>query len=144
MGEQIITKKKTSKLLILLVIILLAALCVLGYLIISGTLPSRNAKTPKEYTAKIGEFVVNLSDKSPTYIKTTITLGYDNKKGGSTISKKLPQIKDCINKYMLSKTSKDFQSETIEGSGDQLMLKINETIGIDLVKDIYFEQIIIQ
>jgi flagellar FliL protein len=143
MSEQNVTKKKTNKLLIVVVIVLLAACCTLGYFLISGKF-SGTAKPPKEYSTNLGEFIVNLNDPSPTYIKTTISIGYSNKKGSDTITNKLPQIKDCINKFMLSKTSTDFASNTIEGTGDELIGKINETLGSELITDIYFEQIIIQ
>ena len=144
MSEQNLTKKKPNKLLIIVVIILLAACCTLGFLLFSGTLSSGAAKPIKEYSTNLGEFVVNLADPSPTYIKTTITLSYNDKNGAKTLEKKLPQVKDCVNKFMLSKSSNDFKSNTIDASGDQLIGKINEAIGNELVKDIYFEQIIIQ
>lgn len=144
MSEQNTGKKKSNKLLIVVIILLLAICCALVYMLASGKFPSGIAKSEKEYTTRLGEFVVNLADQSPTYIKATITIGYTDKKGDDVITKKLPQIKDCINKFMLSKTSKDFKSDTIESSGEQLLQKINQNIGRDLIKDIYFEQIIIQ
>lgn len=143
MSEQNIGKKKSKKLMIVL-ILLFAICCALAYMLISGTFSSSGNKPVKVYSKGLGEFIVNLADQSPTYIKATITVSYTEKNGDETITKNLPQIKDCINKFMLSKSSKDFKGDTIENSSEQLKQKINENIGRDLVKDIYFEQIIIQ
>lgn len=143
MSERNISKKRSNKL-VIVVILLFGICCALGYMIISGKFPSNTSNSEKIYSTSLGEFVVNLADQSPTYIKTTITLGYTDKKGDDIITKKLPQIKDCVNKFMLSKTSKDFKSDTIDGSAEQLIRKINENIGSDLIQHIYFEQIIIQ
>lgn len=143
MSEQNIAKKKSKKL-VVVVILLFGICCALAYMLISGTFSSANKNSEKVYSTNLGEFIVNLADQSPTYIKATITVGYTEKKGGDSITKKLPLIKDCINKFMLSKSSKDFKSDTIESSAEQLVQKINENIGRELIKDIYFEQIVIQ
>lgn len=144
MSEQITEKNKPNKILILIIIILAAACCVLGYLVYSGAFTSDKEEPVKEYTTELGEFTVNLADKSETYIKTTIALSYNDKAGNKVIENKLPQIRDCINKFFISKTSDSFKSDTIDATGQELIGKINQAIGSELIKNIYFEEIIIQ
>lgn len=87
------------------------------------------------------ESLIKLSDEHG-YIKTSITLSYDEKE--KEVDSKVPLIKDTIIQYFMSKSSHDFNGDNLENIKSELKKKINSNIGTDMIKQIYFTNLVIQ
>ena len=101
---------------------------------------------PKEEPIKLAnldlqESLIKLSDEN-SYIKTSITLSYDESE--ENIDSRVPLIRDTIIQYFMSKSSNDFNGETLEKLKEELIKKINTNIGTDIVKQIYFTNLVVQ
>lgn len=87
------------------------------------------------------ESLIKLSDEHG-YIKTSITLSYDNKE--KDMETKVPLIKDTVIQYFMSKSSSDFNGNSIENIKSELKNKLNSNIGSEVIKQIYFTNLVIQ
>jgi len=101
----------------------------------------------KEATLDLKEFLVSLSDEGKSkYVKVSIFLGSDekNKKLQKELTAKVPQIRDCINKFLRTKKSTDF---TIEGEAllkEEIIVKVNELLKNGKITNVYFTDLIVQ
>lgn len=101
---------------------------------------------PKEEPIKLAnldleESLINLSNQN-SYIKTSITLSYDENE--ENIDSQVPLIKDTIIEYFMSKSSNDFTDESLQKLKEELIKKINNNIGTDLIKQVYFTKLVVQ
>lgn len=101
---------------------------------------------PKEEPVKLAnldleESLINLSNQN-SYIKTSITLSYNENE--ENIDSQVPLIKDTIIEYFMSKSSNDFKDETLQKLKKELIKKINNNIGTDLIKQVYFTKLVVQ
>lgn len=101
---------------------------------------------PKEEPIKLAnldleESLINLSDEN-SYIKTSITLSYDENE--KNIDSQIPLVKDTVIQYFMSKSSNDFTGDTLQNMKEELIQKINNSIGTDMVKQIYFTKLVVQ
>lgn len=101
----------------------------------------------EEYLVQMDNFVVNLEtqEKKKVYLKTQISMLYTEKKMGKVLDKKTSQIRDVVIKSLMEYQSEDLLLEDgLVGVKVKLRTNINETLGGDVVKDIFFTDFLIQ
>ncbi|WP_022852812.1 flagellar basal body-associated FliL family protein [Thermodesulfatator atlanticus] len=95
---------------------------------------------------QLDPFVVNLAD--PTghrYLRAKITLEFRNDKAYQLANDRIPQINDAIIMVLSSKTVEEVLSP--EGKLElrlELIRKLNDLLGPNTVKNIYFTQFVVQ
>jgi flagellar FliL protein len=94
----------------------------------------------------LDSFIVNLSDQGgKRYLRITMGLELADAKAAEEMTKRLPQIRDSI--LMILPTRKVDDLQTSEGKNSlrtETISKLNELLGKDLVKKIYFTEFVIQ
>ncbi len=103
-------------------------------------------KTLPEHTIELDEFVVNLADGSH-YAKVTIALGLEKPlgEGGKLEPKILAPVRDTVIAVLSSKS----MNELVSGEGKEklkkdLKEKLNELLGKEIVKEVYFTSLTLQ
>ncbi len=150
--KEAVNKKKPNKLVLIIVvmsIMIMAGAVTIVFMATDLKLSDVMAKFEKheEYTVQMENFVVNLETtaKKSTYLKTQISLLYTDDKAGKVLDQKTSQIRDVIIKSLM-----EYQSEEllVEGGLSSAKVKlrdnINQTLGDDMVKDIFFTDFLIQ
>ncbi|KJU87064.1 flagellar basal body-associated protein FliL [Candidatus Magnetobacterium bavaricum] len=153
--------KKKSKLSMKLIIIIVSILLVLGG---GGFLAYTKFMVKKEgagqesggHEAKpkqeegppalvpLDPFVVNLTDAG-RYMKVTVQVEMASKKDEAYIKDRMPQLRDAV-VFLLSGKS----LEAVSGSDgkmqlkDEMLFKFNQTIGSDMIKNVYFTDFVVQ
>lgn len=152
--------KKSKKLLIIIIIsaIVLAGAGAGGFLFLKkGTDGKEKQETakkddvvelPKEKEKAIliplDPFILNLSEPG-RFVKLTIHLEVKNEKIQQYVNDRMPKIRDSIITLVSSKSA-DILS-TPEGKfqlKDELLLRVNQAVEKDLIKNIYFTEFVIQ
>lgn len=151
-------KSGSSKLVLIIVTAIVIFVLVSGAVFIGYTVATKQGdknsanigeskEVAKEATLELEEFLVNLTDEEkPKYLKVNISLGSDekNKKLQKELTKKVPQIRDSINKVLRTKKSTDFTTDGEELLKEEMLLKVNETISSGKATNIYITSIIVQ
>lgn len=144
-------KKSKAKLIIIsLVVFALVVSFLIGYLIISGkNIPDivKGMKPDKEYSVLLNEFVVNLSNENSikNYLKIQIALMYTDKKHGDMINENMNKIRDVIIADLRSKSSSEMLNEdNTSNVKKEIITNINTILKDDIVKDVYFTELVIQ
>lgn len=152
--------KKSKKLLLIIIIsaIVLAGAGVGGFLFLKkgGAHKEKEETTKKEdvldlpkekekaFLIQLDPFILNLSEPG-RFVKLTIHLEVKNEKIQQYVNDRMPKIRDSIITLVSSKSA-DILS-TPEGKfqlKDELLLRVNQAIEKDLVKNIYFTEFVIQ
>lgn len=144
-------KKSNLRLIIiilLVVVILLTA--VIGYFLISGRQVSdvmEKLNPTEEHTVLLKEFLVNLKfeNNRKNYLKVQIALMYTDKKQMLLIDSNTSKIRDVI----LFELRKHNAEEILEGEAmvelkEDIMKNLNVALGGDIIKDVYFTDLVIQ
>lgn len=159
--QEIEEKPKKSKKLLFIIIIaafLLASAGVGGFLFLKkggvehkkedvakNTLEEDIPKAKeKTYLIQLDPFILNLSEPG-RFVKLTVHLEVKNEKIQQYINERMPKIRDVII-TLLSSKSADLLA-TPEGKfqlKDELLLRVNQAIERDFVKNIYFTEFVIQ
>ena len=94
----------------------------------------------------LDSFIVNLSDLGgKRYLRVTMGLELSDPKGNDEILKRLPQVRDSIIMILPARKVEDLQSaEGKNALRAEIMAKLNELMGRDLVKKVYFTEFVIQ
>jgi len=91
-------------------------------------------------------FIVNLSDQGgKRYLRITMGLELGDPKFAEEMTKRLPQIRDSI--LMILPTRKVDELQTAEGKHSlrtEMISNLNELLGKEMVKKIYFTEFVIQ
>lgn len=91
-------------------------------------------------------FIVNLSDQGgKRYLRITMGLELGDSKFAEELTKRLPQIRDSILMTLPSRKVEELQ--TTEGKNSlraDIISKLNELLGKEIVKKIYFTEFVIQ
>lgn len=98
----------------------------------------------KTFLIQLDPFILNLSEPG-RFVKLTVHLEVKNEKIQQYINEKMPKIRDVII-TLLSSKSADVLA-TPEGKfqlKDELLLRVNQAIEKDFVKNIYFTEFVIQ
>ena len=150
-------KKGGKKKLILFILIGLVILAGAGagayfFLFAKSAPPPEEEQPQKEPEPKVGPFlqldpfIVNLAD--PTghrYLRAKITLELADEQALQQANERIPQINDAIIMVLSSKTVEEVLSP--EGKLElrlELIRKLNDLLGPNTVKNIYFTQFVVQ
>lgn len=91
-------------------------------------------------------FIVNLSDQGgKRYLRITMGLELGESKYAEEMTKRLPQIRDSI--LMILPSRKVEELQTTEGKHSlrtEMISNLNELLGKEMVKKIYFTEFVIQ
>ncbi len=94
----------------------------------------------------LDSFIVNLSDQGgKRYLRITMSLELGDPKAAEELTKRLPQIRDSILMTLPSRKVEELQ--TMEGKNSlraDIISKLNEFLGKEIVKNIYFTEFVIQ
>jgi flagellar basal body-associated protein FliL len=146
-------KKKPKKLIIIIVtlcVMLGAGGTAVAFAASGGSLSAIAAKfeTKKDYVISMKDFVVNLStgDMSKnSYLKTQISLVYNNKKKTAMLTEKTSQIRDVIIRDLMACSSEQLLATGgMDKVKEKLKSDINAALGEDVVTEIYFTDFLIQ
>ncbi len=146
-------KEKKSKLkfiiIILLVVILLAA-SITAYFMISGKSLKdikKASKSEDEYTIALDEFVTNLKNenKGKNYLKIQVALMYKDEKNTETMESNLSKIRDIVLNDLREKTTEQIlEVKNTPKLKEELLKKLNDSLGEEVIEDIYFTNLIVQ
>lgn len=144
-------KRKIPKIIVIAIILtLVVALLIGGFFIMKNEKIVellKTAKTTKEETILLNEFLVNLKSENgkKSYLKVQIALMYNDKKDGELIAASTNKIRDIIINNLLGKTSEDIiDGDNINNLKDELRRNINIVLEDDLIKDVYITDFVIQ
>jgi flagellar FliL protein len=148
MGDSKGGSKLIVILLIVTIVIVVGLAAFFGYFMLfkknTGTSSAAPAKKIEEQTVKLDEFITNLADEDEKYIKTTISVGFTDKKVAEEITANMSIIRDKVNTKLWSETSVDFAGQGLEKVKKELVDSINSVLGEGKVTNTYFDNIIIQ
>ena len=105
-------------------------------------------KEEKSIICPLDSFIVNLMDKAgmgKRYLKVTMKLEVGSKNDQDLLDEHTPQIRDTVLLLLSSLTFKEINS--MEGKLDlkqSLISRINQVLGEDRVKKIYFSEFVVQ
>jgi len=94
----------------------------------------------------LDSFIVNLSDQGgKRYLRVTMSLELGEGKSAEELTKRLPQIRDSILMILPSRKVDELQStEGKHSLRAEIVSKMNELLGKEIVKKIYFTEFVIQ
>jgi flagellar FliL protein len=165
-GEE--TPKKGKKKLIIIVAAVVLVLAIVGGLFAGGVIGGGKAKekAKEEEAAKaaaagpegaaainkpvyyeLPEFLVNLNTASGhvSFLKMAITLELKDQASIAVMDANKPRVLDTFNTYLRELRATDVQgSAGIYRLRDELLTRLNGTVGEGVVKDILFSEIIVQ
>lgn len=151
--------RKRNLLLIILVTVLAVVLISAGALVVavklgfasplfSGLLgeqtPEEEIKEPA-FMYAVPEIVVNLPEGGRRFLSVKFYLGYDEPKLEEELDKRMPEIRDVVNKILWSKTAGEVS--TLEGKEklrEELLEAINATLNNGQLRGLYFWHVLVQ
>ncbi len=105
---------------------------------------AKDAKAAKGVLIPVDAFVVNLSDPG-RYLKVTMQLEIDDPLNQPLVTEKMPKLRDAIITLLSSKSS-----EAVAGPEgkfqlkDELLLRVNQAVGKDVIRNLYFTDFVMQ
>ena len=133
---------------LLVVVILLAG--TIGYFLVSGNRVTdviEKMNPQEEFTVLLKEFLVNLKSENnrKNYLKVQIALMHTDKKQTLVIDSNTSKVRDVI----LFELRKHNAEEILEGDSmlelkEEIMKNLNVALGGDIIKDVYFTDLVIQ
>lgn len=150
-GEEIKEKKSGSKKMIIIIAIA-ALLAVAGgffaytQLIAKGKggESSKKEEEKKSVLIPLDPFVVNLAEQG-RFLKVTMQLELSDSTNQAIATERVPQFRDAIITLISSKSAESLSSP--EGKiqlKDELLLRLNQSAGKDIFKNIYFTEFVMQ
>lgn len=98
-----------------------------------------------EKTFELDEFLINLADEDgKRYLKTKVSLGYDNKKLDKELEEKKSVIRDAIISILRTKKAADMGPNNINNIKIEIIQRINQMLKEDQLNNIYFNDILVQ
>lgn len=113
-------------------------------------------QAPAKETAKdelgvllsMGEIIVTLrteGSQQARFLRITIHLELMNQSAAQTATERLPILRDTVNMTLAERTAADLnRPEGIKGLRDELMRRLNERLPGDILRHIYFSDLVIQ
>lgn len=134
---------------VLLALILFLTAAILFFVISDNEVTNimQTFQSQGENTILLEEFVVNLKDSGRIkhYLKVTMALMYTDEKQTEVIESSINKIRDTIIGNIRTKTYEDLlKDEGSKALKAEMISNINNVMGIEVVKDIYFTDIIVQ
>ncbi len=151
--------RKRNLLLIVLVVVLAVVLISAGALVVavklgfasplfSGLLgeqnPEEEIKEPA-FMYAVPEIVVNLPEGGRRFLSVKFYLGYDEPKLEEELDKRMPEIRDVVNKILWSKTAGEVGTpEGKEKLREEIMAAVNATLHNGQLRGLYFWHVLVQ
>ncbi|HSQ33994.1 MAG TPA: flagellar basal body-associated FliL family protein [Peptostreptococcaceae bacterium] len=147
MGKEQNVENKIKKILtmILFLVVIVGASFVLWTKFMGGPSSAelKSEKKVETINLELDEILVKLSDSDKSrYIKTNIVLSHDEKI--EDISNHVPQIRDAIISYFMSKKAEDFSANNMVNVKKDMIKILKNKIDNEGVYDIYFVNLIVQ
>lgn len=145
--------KKKSKLKLVIIILLVVVIIMgtgIGYFAISGKQVSdvvEKLKPIEEQTVLLKEFLVNLKfdGNKKTYLKVQIALMFTDKKQTEFINLNTSKIRDVIISELRKNSAEEVLDEKeLLSLKNEIIKKLNHALGEDIIKDVYFTDLVIQ
>lgn len=133
----------------LLVLVLLTT-SVIVYLMVTGKqVPDMGGifKSDKEHSILLEEFVLNLKSDyiGKDYLKIQLALMYTDNKQGDVLNSNESKIRDVVIKVLSEKTAEEMTGkENISKVKEELTSLVNKVLDDEIVKDVYFTDLVIQ
>ena len=148
-------KEKNNKqkiLMIVLVPVLIVAGVVLGMVVSSKRSEQPLivfAEKKADVTIPLEEFLINLNpneSKREKFVKMSISLHSTEKKADEVIAQNIAQVRDAVVYVVHKKTEESLFEEKEEAFAmkDELMNRINESLGSSLIDEVYITDILMQ
>lgn len=136
---------------VILLVLAIVLLGVIGYFTIFGGDSSQITSifsSEEEHTYLLEEFTVNLrteEDNGRNYVKTQIALMYTDNKQEDILAHNTIKIRDTIITQLRILTSEELlDGENTSNLKVDLVESINTALGEDIIKDVYFSDLIVQ
>lgn len=147
--EQDKDKKSSNIIKIVVIVLFLATIIGVSYIVATkmmggSSIPKLSSeKKPETVNLELDEILVKLSDEEKSrYIKTNIAISYD--KEIENINDYIPQIRDSIISYLMSKKADDFSADNMENVKKDIIRILKNKIDNEGIYDIYFVNLIVQ
>lgn len=143
-------QNKSKVIIIILLVFILVGISITAYFMISDkTLKDiKNiSKSEDEYTISLDEFITNLKneDKGKNYLKIQVALMYKDKKHTELMESNLNKIRDIVLNDLREKTSEQIlEVKNTPKLKEDLLKKLNDSLGEEVIQDIYFTNLIVQ
>ena len=112
----------------------------------SAKIPEKSDNGGMGPVFSLDSFIVNLSDQGgKRYLRVTMGLELGDPKSAEELTKRLPQIRDSI--LMTLPSRKVDELQTTEGKNSirtEIVTNLNQLLGKEIVKKIYFTEFVIQ
>ncbi len=144
-------KKKILLFVIIGVVLLIGAGAAAYFLLFSKSPPPEEtqAEPPKPEVGpflQLDPFIVNLADPTGRrYLRVKIALEFQNQEAYQKANERIPQINDAIIMVLSSKTVEEVLSP--EGKLNiriELIRKLDELLGANAIRNLYFTQFVVQ
>lgn len=147
--EQDKDKKSSNIIKIVVIVLFLATIIGVSYIVAtkmmggSSMVKLSSEKKPETVNLELDEILVKLSDEEKSrYIKTNIAISYD--KEIENINDYIPQIRDSIISYLMSKKADDFSADNMENVKKDIIRILKNKIDNEGIYDIFFVNLIVQ
>lgn len=148
--EETHENKKSRIIIVILLILILVSVMVIGYFAMPESKLSNIGsffESQDEYTILLDEFTTNLysENRTKSYLKMEIGLMYTDKKEEKYIEANMSKIRDIILEEIRGKT--DSELLDVEKTNDlkgEIQESINNSLDKDIIKDIYYTNLIVQ
>lgn len=143
-------KSKTKKIILGIVLLILIIIGVVLFFVLTDYQLAdilEKFKSSGEYTLMLDEFVINLKTESNVnhYLKIKIALMYTDDKKGEIIQGSVSKIRDVILTDMRAmEYDKILDENNTLAIKEKLITNINIALKEDLIKDLYFTDLIVQ
>lgn len=144
-------KKSRSKLIIIILLVVIAVgIAITAYFMISGKSLKEIkelGKSEDEYTISLDEFITNLKneDRGKNYLKIQVALMYKDEKHTDLLEANLNKIRDIVLNDLREKTSEYIlEVKNTPKLKEDLLEKLNDSLGEEVIEDIYFTNLIVQ
>lgn len=116
-----------------------------------GGEPAASTRTVNDEMGELlsmGEIIVTLRSEGGTparFLRITIHLELANQAAAQTAAARMPVLRDTVNMTLAERTAADLnRPEGIKGLRDELMRRLNERLPGEILRHIYFSDLVIQ
>lgn len=143
-------ERRNNILIIILLSLIISLVFILGFYISdrkSWNIGKIFQEDEEEYTILLDEFIINLKSEARVkdYLKIEMALMYEEGKDGELLDSNKNKIRDIIIKELRNKTADEMLD--VDGTNklkEVIVEEINLEFEKDLVKDVYFTELVIQ
>lgn len=138
--------------LIVLLVVLIAGMAIIGYFYLDSQKDSEMEAAIKEkeaqHTMPLEEFVVNLKPNDhKRFLKANMSLMFESKgkEKGEFLEENIDLIRDEVIAILREKTAEDFlEVENTKALKEEIVEKLNTSLGANIIKDVYFTDLVVQ